>query len=306
MKAVVRRTGLTPHVIRVWERRYGAVRPRRTATNRRSYTDEEVRRLILLKKVVDAGHSIGQVASLPGEELAELLEDNSAPEGRHGETMMGAPGDSTAAGLLEGSLKAAQALDSRMLESVLRRGVLALSRPVLLQHLILPLLRAVGEGWHEGDLRVAHEHMASGVIRTLLGELLLNSAASPSAPDAVFATPAGQLHELGALAAAVMAASDGWKVTYLGADLPAEEIAAAALHNRSRAVCLSITYPADDAALASELTRLRGYLPKNVGLAVGGAAAGSYRSTLGAIGAASLEDMGSLRPFLASLRESEA
>ena len=79
IKAVVRRTGLSAHVIRIWEKRYGAVVPERTGTNRRLYGDEEVERLSLLRDVTQAGHGIGQVARLPMEKLRELAAKAAAP-----------------------------------------------------------------------------------------------------------------------------------------------------------------------------------------------------------------------------------
>ena len=72
MKLVARRTGLSAHVIRVWERRYGAVTPVRTGTNRRLYTEEDIERLSLLRRLTEAGHNIGNVAALPLPRLREL------------------------------------------------------------------------------------------------------------------------------------------------------------------------------------------------------------------------------------------
>ena len=81
IRAVVRRTGLTAHVIRVWEKRYGAVSPMRTPTNRRLYSDSDVERLQLLHRAMLAGHSIGQIAQLPNERLRALVvaDELSAP-----------------------------------------------------------------------------------------------------------------------------------------------------------------------------------------------------------------------------------
>src|SRR3954453_16918076 len=85
----------------------------------------------------------------------------------------------------------------------------------------------------------------------------------------VVATPNGQLHELGALLASAAASNLGWLVTYLGASLPAAEIAGAARQNQARAVALSLVYPEDDQKLEGELFRLRESLPAEVTLLVG-------------------------------------
>jgi methylmalonyl-CoA mutase cobalamin-binding subunit len=89
----------------------------------------------------------------------------------------------------------------------------------------------------------------------------------------VVASPAGQLHELGAVMAASAATNAGWSVTYLGPNLPAAEIAGAVRQREARAVALSLVYPADCDWLLDELRRLRCALPTGVTLLVGGRAA---------------------------------
>ena len=80
INAVVRRTGLSAYVIRIWEKRYGAVEPERTATNRRLYSDEQIERLALLREITQAGQSIGYVAKLPTEQLKQIAAASSASE----------------------------------------------------------------------------------------------------------------------------------------------------------------------------------------------------------------------------------
>ena len=81
IKVVARRTGLTAHAIRAWEKRYGAVEPVRTPTNRRVYTEEHLQRLLLLARATRAGYSIGQVAKLPTERLVEMVKEVDADAG---------------------------------------------------------------------------------------------------------------------------------------------------------------------------------------------------------------------------------
>ena len=119
----------------------------------------------------------------------------------------------------------------------------------------------------------------------------------------VVATPAGQIHELGALLVGAAAANVGWHVTYLGASLPAAEIAGAARQNRARAVALSLVYPEDDPRLEGELTRLHDSLPAEVTLLVGGRAMPAYRAALEKIDATPLEDLTHLCATLDELRK---
>ena len=81
-KRVARRTGLSAHVIRIWEKRYGAVQPERTGTNRRLYSEEQIERLSLLREITRAGHSIGPVAKLPTEKLRKLAAEASRDNGQ--------------------------------------------------------------------------------------------------------------------------------------------------------------------------------------------------------------------------------
>jgi methylmalonyl-CoA mutase cobalamin-binding subunit len=111
---------------------------------------------------------------------------------------------------------------------------------------------------------------------------------------------------LGALLAGAAAANLGWRVTYLGAALPAAEIAGAARQGHARAVALSLVYPEDDARLADELARLRELLPSEVTLLVGGRAAPAYRATLVRIGATVADDLKALCSTLDELRQSGA
>jgi len=141
---------------------------------------------------------------------------------------------------------------------------------------------------------VAHEHLASASVRNFLGSMRASDMIPETAPAILITTPAGQLHEIGALLAATVAASEGWRVTYLGPNLPAEEIAGAALQEQARAVGLSIVYPGDDPHLAGELVKLRRALGPEVAILVGGRAASGYRDVLERIAAAHVETLADL------------
>jgi methylmalonyl-CoA mutase cobalamin-binding subunit len=121
------------------------------------------------------------------------------------------------------------------------------------------------------------------------------------APSLVVTTPSEQLHEIGALSAAVTAASEGWNVTYLGPNLPAEEIAGAVKYNNSKVVILSLIYPENDPVVTEELRKLRRYLP-NTPIITGGRARESYLPVLEEIGAIVVDDLYQVRTTLQDLR----
>lgn len=291
IRVVSRRTGLTAHAIRVWEKRYGAVTPTRTSTNRRLYSEEEIERLNLLHQATKSGHNIGSVAHLPTDQLRNFAIQNPAPAAP---ALLPGTASPTPEFVLEGCLSAIRRLDSQALEQVLERGAVQLGQHGLLLKVIAPLTDQIGELWRKGDLTSAHEHMATWILRLFLGRSTKAYALNGIAPLLIVATPAGQLHEVGAVMVAAAAADCGWKVTYLGASLPASEIAGVAIQNAARAVALSLVYPEDDPNLAGELQNLRRYLPPSVALIAGGRASPAYRDALqsvGAIACRSLEDL---------------
>ncbi len=301
MKYVSRRTGLTPHTIRVWERRYGAVMPERTETNHRLYSEADIERLLLLRHATLAGHSIGQIANLPLEDLRELVKTDSGalpqkqPMAKQSET-------ASAEESLAEAFKALEAFDRSRLERVLHHASASFSQPVLIERFLTPFLRGIGEKWREGTLRVAQEHFASAIIRGFLARLRRITSASATDPILLIATPSGQYHEFGAFFAALAASDCGWHSLYLGPNLPAEEIAGAAVANRVQGVALSIVYPAGDPRLVEELELLRRCLPSGMPILVGGRAAATYAATLDAIGAVLLNDSIALRKHLDSIR----
>lgn len=294
---VSRMTGLTQLLLRAWERRYAAVVPERTPSGRRLYTDADVERLRLLKRLTDSGHRIGDVANLPPGELFELVEKTPPPE------PIATPARPLPAvdALLGSALQAVADLDARALEGVLDQAAVALSRPVLRRALIVPLLLEVGERWRDGSLRVSHEHMASAIVRSFLAGLNQGRTAPPGAPVLVVGTPAGQMHELGALLASNQAVEAGLEPLYLGPNLPPDEIAGAALARGARAVLLSLVYPPADPATVEQLRVLRRLLGEEMPILVGGQATDSYAATLREIGAITIDTPESLDAQLKSI-----
>jgi DNA-binding transcriptional MerR regulator/methylmalonyl-CoA mutase cobalamin-binding subunit len=263
LRAVMRRTGLSADVIRAWERRYGAVTPTRSNGRQRLYTEDDVIRLSLLQRATSAGHSIGEIATLDADALKALIGQGLARETN---------GHERVASVLEDSLAATEAFDGAALEQTLKRVVLSLGAERFVDEIAGAFLREIGERWHAGTLSPAHEHLASQVVRRVLEWLGDAYDPGPRAPRIVVATPAGEMHELGAMVVAAAALSEGWKTIFLGPNLPADEIANAAERSGAELVALSVVY-ADDHRTAEEVRQTARRLPEDVSLLVGGAAA---------------------------------
>jgi methanogenic corrinoid protein MtbC1 len=335
MRVVVRRTGLNASLLRAWERRYGAVDPGRSDGGQRLYSEDDIRKLMLLREAVDAGHNISQVAELPLQGLRDLVMREQArglPQGagidrprdsglrisaggdepREGEVAFGAgpsvlnhpsrhlagrAGHATAV-FLEQGIAAVQNMDTRRLEGILNRAAMALSPEELVDDLLLPLLARIGLLWRAGEVGPASEHMASAVVRRFLDWLLEALSSHEPGPLMLVGTPAGHRHEFGAVLAAVVAAGEGWDVLSLGSDLPASEIAEAVRRKGASAVALSALHPLDDPHLPGELRALRRELTGDVRVLVGGPAALHHRDALEDVGVEVIGGLPELRQRL--------
>jgi DNA-binding transcriptional MerR regulator/methylmalonyl-CoA mutase cobalamin-binding subunit len=293
LKLVSRKTGLSPQLIRTWEHRYAAVQPRRTPTNRRLYDESEVERLTLMRTLTKCGHPIRLIANLPVQSLRELLANETSLPTPTAEYNRGKP--ESPEFFVSAAMQAIEQMDSDALDETLHRSLAALGQSCALQRVFAPLIEKIGDRWREGSLKVANEHLATETFRAMLFNTIRSHRLAHNAPLLLVTTPADQIHELGALLVAVAASNHGWRVAYLGASLPAEEIAGAAVVKGARAVALSIVYPHDDPMLERELARLRRLLPANTPVVAGGRAAPAYAAALHDIGA---QRVGSLPDFL--------
>ncbi len=290
-------TELTTHTLRAWERRYAALTPQRTASNRRLYSDGDIERLVLLRKAIQSGQSIGRIAGLPTEDLRRLVAEDTMPAsvGPAASTLLMPP-------FLDEGRHAIEQFDAVALERFLTRSASSLGLVALIDQIVIPLLTHLGEGWRDGSVRIANEHMASAVIRAHLLRTFHTFQPLRSAPCLIVTTPAGQHHEFGALLAAVTAAIEGWRVLYLGTNLPAVEIAGAVQRSGAIAVALSIVYPPDDPGLPEELLTLRRSLGEAVPIIVSGRDSMAYRLALAAINAVIPSGLHGLRLELEAIR----
>ncbi len=295
MRVVAQRTGLTPDLLRAWEKRYGAVSPVRSAGGQRHYSDADVERLTLLVRATRGGRQIGQVAGLPNDELLRVIEADERAAALNRAPSADGPAPEI---FLSSALMAIEAFDAYQLEQTLRTAALRLPADDVLDQVIGPLLFTIGSLWHQGQLLPANEHLASTTIRRVLTWMGEVSTPGNGAPTVIVGTPAHHMHELGAMLAATSASGNGWRVIYLGPNLPAEELARAAKQVKADAVALSIIYPTGDPLVADELRRLRANLSPAIGLVVGGSGAASYADVLQEVGAELLGSLTALRGWL--------
>lgn len=300
IEAVARRSGLSQHTIRIWERRYAVVRPSRTESNRRLYSEADVVRLVLLNRAVHGGHRISDIATLPTSKLEQLVGKDFPNTAVPRIKVKGVNPN-----YVELALHAISRFDSEELGAILSHADVDLGQAQALDQVVMPLMEQVGEMWKDGNIRIAHEHMATAVIRNHVGALLASMRYPANAPSIVIATPVGQLHDVGALVVAVAAAMEGWRPVFLGSNLPADEIAGAAQKSSARAVALSLVFPSDDPTLPTELKRLGRILSENTSIMLGGRAAEGYQDAIDSIHAFRIPDIGGFRRQLDLLRSNK-
>ncbi len=305
IRTVSKRSGVKSDLVRAWERRYQAVTPTRTSGGHRVYTDQDIARLKLLNQATSNGHSIGQIAQLSLDDLKHLLKDetSSTNQSLSSSPISLNPGDKRhlAEDYSDKCYAAVLAFDAQLLESHFENAIVELGSEAFIEHLLSPLLTKIGERWKTGELRPVHEHMTSSVIRSLTYILRNNNPCPENAPRMIVSTPIGQLHELGALLAAIMAELCGWQVTYLGANLAAEEIAAAVKYTNACALTLSISFATDDHVVAKELRRLKKLVGNHVSLIVGGRAAGHFQPVLNEVGVINIQSYTHFKQLLNQL-----
>ena len=264
IQAVAKSTGVSEHALRVWERRYGSLSSQRSPAGYRLYTDEDIAHIRMLKELLDQGHSIGEIARLTPREL-ERLRDRS-----RGLSPAALP-HPIAEVARKRFLDAIEALDPEEASRVTAAALVAFPPFELVTTVFAPLLQEIGDRWLDKRFTIAQEHAASAVIRGHLAELLRMARPSELAPAVIASTPEGELHEFGALLAAVSASTAGARVVYLGPNTPAADLAFAATGARARAVIVSVIAMAP-ARTHELLIAIRRAVPKTVAVWAGGSA----------------------------------
>ncbi len=249
IRAVAKLTGLSLDTLRAWERRYQAVIPERGERGR-VYSEQNLKRLHLLREVVNQGHAIGQVARLDDHNLSLLLEPSAANDEQPGASETQAQFGS--ADLLGSLVGAIEQFDYAGADLELNRLAALVHPRQLIHEVVLPLMRRVGKHFCSGRFNIAQEHMASAILRNLLGTLLRMYILRDTPGRLLFATLPGELHEFGILAGAMLAAGGGLGIVYLGPNLPAEDIIIAAKRSSSQIVVLGMLAANDQVNIAAK------------------------------------------------------
>ncbi len=206
-----RRTGVSPELLRAWERRYGLFDPDRSPGRFRLYSDADVRRVEAMRAQLAGGLSAAEAARRvlgPAEPASEV--------GRDAAPVIDEP--------VRELRLALESFDDATAHAALDRLVASLSVETFLRDVVLPLLHEIGEEWERGELTVAQEHFASNLVRARL-MALGRGWGRGTGRHALLAAPSAEQHDLGLVVLALLLRDRGWRVTFLGADTPVDTIA---------------------------------------------------------------------------------
>lgn len=261
--AVERDVGLSKDVLRVWERRYGFPSPARDARGERLYTVEQVRRLRLVKRLMDQGMRPGRLLGSSLEELETLGQDLGAPA-----SPVNSGGEADASVELLACLRAHGApglyrsLQQRLAKVGLARFV---------QDTIAPLAVRVGDEWARGDMEIYEEHLFTEVAMRLMRQAI--AAVPPGRePVVLLTTVPDEPHGLGLLMVESVLCLHGARCISLGTQVPPSDITRAAQAYGADVVALSFSAGFAARHVPELLQQLRTSLPPRVQLWAGGAA----------------------------------
>jgi len=267
MKAVVRQTGLTADTIRVWEKRYKAITPKRNMAGRREYQAFEVQRLKLLAFLVSAGRRISSIANLRDDELiVQATNLNSTMN-------LGNKLEQNISDLLS-SLKA---FDLEKLKLIVRKILFEISPREFVFYLIPTIMIRVEHLSEIGDFSVFQEHALSEIFATLIHEiyedLSVRKNIQANQKPLIMALPEGEYHEFGLLIAGIVCRLKGFDTIYLGPNLAIESLCEAARNIKPRAILISLTnIPCEKIKMPAlkYIEHLNQHIPKSCSIWVGG------------------------------------
>lgn len=221
-----RRVGVSDHLLRAWESRYGLLRPSRSTAGYRLYSEADADRIRRMQAHLAAGLSAAEAARVV------LAETDPSPTPSTPATGVEI---SELARMLRESL---DAFDEPAAQAVLDRLLAELSVSTVLRDVVMPYLRELGDRWQRGVASVAQEHFASFVIRGRLAGLA-RGWGSGRGPRAVLACAPLELHDLALMVFGIVLNRRGWRIDYLGTSTPVAELVRAAEATRTDLVVLA-------------------------------------------------------------------
>lgn len=257
IKSVAALTGITAATLRAWERRYDLVSPRRTESGYRVYSEDDIEMLVQVKTLVEKGYRVGEAIELVRRDAPVLPPGELSAE--------------SAQQIRDDLFEATLALDRTAAERITTRmAPLPYDRQI--GDILFPVLRRVGDLWEKQEVRIVHEHFLSVFVRERLTRMLdAVNGGRERGPEAVFGGISHQMHEFGLMATALHLATSGWKITYLGIDIPPDDLHHALMTRRPAVFCTAVLNQLAPEEALQLAAQLRGLAPPETTVVLGGA-----------------------------------
>lgn len=281
--AVERDTGLSKDTLRVWERRYGFPTPERDSIGERAYPLDQVEKLRVIKRLMDAGHRPGRIVPMPIDELQRLT-DSTVDAPTRAEEAPGTPDLRVYVDLVRDH-------DMEALRRHLTQAQVKLGLHRFVTEIVAPLNTRVGDAWMRGQMEIFEEHMYTEAVQVVLRSAIgsIPEAATAGRPRVLLTTFPGEPHGLGLLMAESLFALEGARCLSLGVQTPIWDIVLAAGAHRADIVALGFTGCMNPNQVLEGLNELRAKLPRSTEIWAGGTAPVLHRRTIeGVVAMASL------------------
>lgn len=257
IKAVSRLTSVPADTLRRWESRYNIIMPERTESGYRLYSQRDIDTIHWLKSKLDEGMSISTAC-----DMLRHLGGDPGPSVTAQTTSPGLPPSTTLDEvrsfdtLRVALLDAFKAVDEAKAGAILSDALSLYSVEDVCLQLLQPTLYAVGEAWLSGEISVAVEHFSAAFVRARLENLFHSSPPNPRGTLAIVACAPNEMHEIGAMFLAVFMRRAGYRVIYLGQNVPVDSLISMVNVLQPAVICIS----ASRAETAASLNNLREFL----------------------------------------------
>lgn len=250
IKDLERLSGIKAHTIRIWEKRYDLIRPKRTSTNIRTYCDSDLKNILNISILNRNGLKISKIAQLTGSEIATLV--NKLTEDSH-----------DADSQLENLYISMIDLDESLFDKIISRAIIQMGFERMVLHLLYPFFKRIGIMWQTGTITPAQEHYISNLVRQKLIVAIdsIVTQDNPNAKTFLLYLPENELHELGLLFMHYLLKKRGQQTIYLGALLPLDSLVAVEKLKPADYIITSIVGSMDDKEIEEYLLNLSKSLP---------------------------------------------
>ena len=292
IQIVSRRTGLSTDVIRAWERRYKAVKPIRSSNGRRLYSDNDVKKLMLLQRIISGGRRIGDIAKLNIQNLEDLIEsDESATVGKA--SLANRPSTGSVMEHFDGSIEAIRELDASKLIQLFEVAYQELGPVFLLEDLFAPLIQHVRDECKLGSFRQSQEKF---VVELMQSFLLINSSKNkkPLSNKVLIISPISHNDNLSMLRLCLVCEDSDWMPIYVGTSTSADEVLFSYEQGRCNLLMVVVDPNGNQQFLPNELRKIRSLI-KDDEILIFGDTTSSYQDVIKETGFTTVNNIGELR-----------